>query len=132
MVFERIFLDEFSEKARVNPRLRQNYDLRNGTEDKSQRMLNAIEPGSVLPVHRHRQTSETVVIVRGSLIEIFYDDNGDEIGRFVLDSKGDLRILQVPAGCWHKSVALEPGTIIFEAKDGPYAPVDAQDIMKEK
>ena len=77
MIIDKQLLDTISSRAKANPRLRQNYDLRNSENDNSQRMLNALEPGTVMPIHRHRNTSETVVIVRGSLIERFYDEEGN-------------------------------------------------------
>lgn len=77
MIIDKQLFDSLSAQAKVNPRLRQNYDLRNSENDNSQRMLNALEPGTVMPIHRHRNSSETVVIVRGSLIERFYDVEGN-------------------------------------------------------
>lgn len=107
-----------------------NYDLRNSAEDQSQRMLNAIEPGSVIPVHRHRTTSETVVCLRGRLVEEFYD----ELGRICEDAVelfpgGENVALNVPAGQWHTVRALESGTVILECKDGPYEPLAPEDIL---
>ena len=107
-----------------------NYDLRNSSEDQSQRMLNAIEPGSVIPVHRHRTTSETVVCLRGRLVEELYD----ELGRICEDAVelspgGENVALNVPAGQWHTVRALESGTVILECKDGPYEPLAPEDIL---
>ena len=107
-----------------------NYDLRNSAEDQSQRMLNAIEPGSVIPVHRHRTTSETVVCLRGRVVEEFYDDLGRICEEAVeLFPGGENVALNVPAGQWHTVRALESGTVILECKDGPYEPLAPEDIL---
>lgn len=123
-------LDEMTEQAAASPRLRMNMDLRNSPDDQSQRMLNAILPGSVVPVHRHRSTSETVVLLRGRVDEIFYDDSGHEIARFRLDPSDGSYGLQIPAGQWHTLVALQP-SVIVEFKDGPYAPPEMGDVWEE-
>ena len=92
-------------------------DLRNGPDDLSQRMLNALEPGTVMPIHRHRQSSETVVILRGKICWIFYDDNGNETERVTLDANGDLRMLNVEIDRWHSLECLESGSVLFESKE---------------
>lgn len=120
MTIDRDFLDELSAKAKSSARLRMNHDLRTTPEDGSQRMLNALEPGTVLPIHRHDKSAETVVILRGALREIFHDENGSETATYELRAGGDILAIQVPAGQWHSLVCLEPGTVIFEAKDGRY------------
>lgn len=121
-------LDTLSAQAKANPRLRQSYDLRTTPDDKSQRMLNAVEPGTVLPIHRHRNTSETMLMVRGKLIERFYDDNGNITDEFVMEPCGQYTMVQIEAGQWHSLEVLEEGTVIFEAKDGAYAPLTEIDI----
>lgn len=123
-------LDRLSAEAKAYPRLRMNLDLRNSEPDRSQRMLNAIEPGSVLPVHRHQKTSETVMILRGKVVEEFYDDLGRMCeDSFVLSADGPLYALNIPAGQWHTLHAMEPGTVILECKDGPYEPLSPVDIL---
>ena len=117
-------------KAKESERLRMNLDLRTSENDTSQRMLNALEPGTILPVHRHRFSSETVVMVRGSLKEIFYNDNGEVTDVIVMQAGGECSALQIPAGQWHTVEVLESGTVIFEAKDGAYAPLSEEDILK--
>ena len=93
-------------------------------------MLNAIEPGSVVPVHRHRHSSETVVCLRGRLVEEFYDDLGRLCGEAVeLRPDGPTVALNIPAGQWHTVRALESGTVILECKDGPYEPMAPEDIL---
>ena len=122
-------LDELTERAKNSPRLRMNLDLRNGPEDLSQRMLNALEPGTVLPIHRHHDSSETVVIVRGKIQWVFYDENGNETERVVLDADGNPRMLNVEKDRWHSLVCLESGSVLYERKDGPYHPLEEDEIM---
>lgn len=130
MKINQLLLDKLSGQAKASPRLRMNYDLRNSSEDQSQRMLNAIEPGSMIPVHRHRTTSETVVCLRGRVVEEFYDDLGRICEEAVeLSPGGENVALNVSAGQWHTVRALESGTVILECKDGPYEPLAPKDIL---
>ena len=117
-------LDELTAQAKANPRLRQAYDLRTTPDDNSQRMLNALEPGTIMPIHCHRNTSESMVMVRGKLIERFYDDNGTLSESVILDAEGDIRAVQIERGRWHNLESLQSGTIIFEAKDGAWEPYE--------
>ena len=135
MKIDNILLDKLTAQAKESPRLRMNMDLRNSAADSSQRMLNAIEPGSVVPIHRHQTTSETVVVLRGRVVEEYYDDAGVLVESFVL---GDCHVadapmayaLNIPAGQWHTLRALESGTVILEMKDGAYEPIGAGDMME--
>ena len=129
MVITQDVLDELSAKAKVSPRLRMALDLRNSVWDGSQRMLNALEPGTVMPIHRHHDSSETVVIVRGKIQWVFYDENGNETERVVLDADGDPRMLNVEKDRWHSLVCLESGSVLYESKDGPYHPLEEDEIM---
>lgn len=130
MVINQSLLDSLTEKAKASPRLRMNLDLRNSAEDKSQRMLNAIEPGSPLPIHRHQKTSETVVCLRGRLVEEFYDElERTCTDRIELSPNGPTVALNIPAGQWHTVHSLESGTVIMEVKDGPYQPTGPEDIL---
>ena len=124
-------LDNLTEQAKASPRLRMNMDLRNSDADKSQRMLNAIEPGSVVPIHRHQKSSETVVCLRGRLVEEFYDEL-ERIctERIELSPNGPVVALNIPAGQWHTVHALESGSVILEVKDGKYEPTQDCDILK--
>ena len=122
-------LDELTAAAKASPRLRMNYDLRNSEEDGSQRMLNAIEPGSPLPVHRHRHSSETVVCLRGRLQEVFYNEAGEKTDVIELSPDGPVVALNIPIGQWHIVRVLESGTVIMECKDGPYEPLGEGDVM---
>ena len=124
-------LDNLTEQAKASPRLRMNLDLRNSAEDQSQRMLNAIEPGSPLPIHRHQKSSETVVCLRGRLVEEYYDEL-ERIctERIELSPNGPVVALNIPAGQWHTVQALESGTVILEMKNGKYEPLSDVDILK--
>ena len=123
-------LDNLNSQAKASPRLRMNVDLRNSPDDQSQRMLNAIEPGSLLPIHRHKYTSETVVCLRGRIVEEFYD----ELERICTDAiemtpGGPNFLVNVPAGPWHTVRALESGSVLLEMKDGKYEPLGPEDIL---
>lgn len=107
-----------------------NLDLRNSPEDRSQRMLNAIEPGSPLPIHRHRKISETVVCLRGRLVEEFYDELERRCTEAIeLSPNGPVVALNIPIGQWHTVRVLESGTVIMEVKDGTYEPLGEEDIL---
>lgn len=130
MVIDNKVLDELSAKAKASPRLRMNLDLRNSENDGSQRMLNAIEPGSPERIHRHRHTSETVVCLRGKVVEEFYD----ELERICTDSivlppNGPNVAVNIPAGQWHSIRAVESGSVVLAVKDGKYEPLSDADIL---
>ena len=117
-----------------SPRHRMHYDLRTQAleenwEDSSQRMLNVLMPDTVIPIHRHNDTSETVIICRGAVREEFYDSNGNLTASFILEAGGDCPGIQVPRGQYHTCVCLCPGSVIFEAKDRPYDPQTTEDIL---
>lgn len=126
MVIDQTLLDELTERAKASPRLRINLDLRNSPEDQSQWMLNAIEPGTVMPIHRHMGSSETVVCIRGHFVENFYDENG-KLTEAVDMVPGGVMV-NIPAGQWHNLESLETGTILFECKDGAYHPLTEDEI----
>ena len=122
MIISATILDTLTAQAKASPRLRMNLDLRNSPEDMSQRILNAIEPGSPLPIHRHRHSSETVVCLRGRLVEEFYDESGTRVESIDLSPNGPIVAVNIPLGQWHTVKSLESGTVIMEVKDGPYEP----------
>ena len=130
MVITQAILDNLTAQAKASPRLRMNMDLRNGPEDGSQRMLNAIEPGSPMTIHRHKFTSETVVCLRGRIVEEFYDEL-ERIctDRIELTPGGHNFLVNVPAGQWHTVRALESGSVLLECKDGKYEPLGPEDIL---
>ena len=130
MKITQVVLDDLTAKAKDSQSLRKNLDLRNSAEDQSQRMLNAIEPGSQLPIHRHQKTSETMVCLRGRSQVEFYD----ELERictdsFVIEPNGVNVAVSIPIGVWHTVHALESGTCILEMKDGKYEPLKDVDIL---
>jgi cupin fold WbuC family metalloprotein len=130
MVITQAILDDLTRRAKESPRLRMALDLRNSQEDGSQRMLNAIEPGSPLPIHRHKYTSETIVCIRGRVVEEFYD----ELERICTDAieltpGGPNFLINIPAGQWHTVRALESGSVLLEMKDGKYEPLGPEDIL---
>ena len=129
MQITQTLLDDLTAQAKASPRLRMNMDLRNSPEDQSQRMLNAIEPGSPLPIHRHMKSSETVVCLRGHLREVYYDSAGSITDTIDLFPGGPVVGLCIPIGQWHTVEVLESGTVILEVKDGPYEPLGPEDIL---
>ena len=129
MIIDSRILDALTAQAKASPRLRMNYDLRNSAADGSQRMLNAIEPGSPLPIHRHPKSSETVVCLRGRLQEVFYNDAGEETEVIELAPGSDCVALNIPIGQWHTVRVLESGTVILECKDGAYEPLQECDVL---
>ena len=129
MKIDNTLLDNLTAQAQASPRLRMNMDLRNSSADSSQRMLNAIEPGSVVPIHRHQKTSETVVVLRGCVVEEYYSSAGILEASYELAAGGPVFALNIPAGQWHTLRALESGTVILEMKDGAYEPISPVDIL---
>ena len=129
MKIDQSILDELTAQAKVSPRLRMNLDLRNSAADGSQRMLNAIEPGSPLPIHRHTKSSETVVCLRGRLQEVYYNEAGEKTEVIELSPDGPVVALNIPIGQWHTVRVLESGTVILECKDGPYEPLGEEDVL---
>lgn len=130
MIIDKKILDELTAKAKENPRLRCNLDMRNSVDDQSQRMLNALEPGTVMPIHRHVASSETVIILRGRIRWMFYDEQGRITESTELWSDGDVRMLNVEKGRWHSLECLESGSVLFEAKDGQYHPLEEDEIFQ--
>ena len=130
MKITQAILDDLTAQAKASPRLRMNMDLRNSPADGSQRMLNAIEPGSPLPIHRHMKSSETVVCLRGHLREVFYNEAGKVTEVIDLQPGGECVALCIPIGQWHGVEVLESGTVILECKDGAYEPLGTEDLLQ--
>ena len=112
MIIDKKLFDELSAQAKASSRLRQAYDLRNTPEDNSQRMLNALEPGTVMPIHRHLVSSETVTLLRGKICWHFYDDAGNKTEIVILDANGDVRCINVEKGRWHSLECMESGSVL--------------------
>ena len=128
MIITQEILDELTAKAKASERLRANLDLRNSAEDQSQRMLNALEPGTVMPIHRHKSSSETCVCIRGHFEEYFYDEQGNLTNTIDMIPGGV--VLNIEKGQWHSLKCLESETVLLEAKDGAYEPLEAEDILE--
>lgn len=129
MVVDTNLLDALTAQAKASPRLRMNFDLRNSPNDQSQRMLNSLEPGTVMPIHRHRHSSETVVVLRGKVKWVYYNDKKEVTDTFIVAPGSDLVGLSVPMGQWHSLECLETGTVILESKDGAFEPTRPEDVL---
>ena len=129
MKLDNKLFDTVLEKAVDSPRRRMHYDLRTSLEDTSQRMLNVLMSDTVIPIHRHNDTSEIVVVCRGKVREEFYDAEGNKTAEFVLEAGGECPAVQVPKGQYHTLICLEDGSVIFEAKDGAYNPRTTEDYL---
>lgn len=128
-IIDNELLDKLTEQAASNERLRKNYNLHRSLNDHVQRLLNAMEPGTEMPIHRHLHTDETYLVLKGSLKVLLYDENKKLIQTVLLDPKKGKYGVSIPASQWHSVDVLEKGTVIFEVKQGPYAPLDTKDIM---
>lgn len=113
-------------KAKDNPSSRCNHDMRNSADDHSQRMLNALEPGTVMPIHRHKSLSETRIYIRGHFEEYFYYVQGNLTDTIDMIPGGVA--LNIEKGQWHSLKCMESGTVLFEAKDGPYHPLEEDEV----
>lgn len=131
MKIDKQLMDELTSKAKSSERLRMAMDMRTSPTDNSQRMLNALEPGTIMPIHRHQKTSELMIVLRGSVRELYYDNEGKLADDFVVAAGGDIQMINIHAGQWHSLECLESGTVLFEAKDGAYAPLTAEDILEK-
>lgn len=129
MLITQSLLDTLTAQAQASPRLRQNHDLRNTPDDNSQRMLNALEPGTVLPIQRHLKSSETVVVLRGKVEWLYYDDQGQLTERILVEAGGDTYGLSVPMGQWHSLNCLMSGSVILECKDGEWEALREEEIL---
>ena len=129
-IIDNELLDKLTEQAVNNERLRKNYNLHRSLNDNVQRLLNAMEPGTVLPIHRHLHTDETYIVLKGSLNVLVYNEKKILTQTIFLDPKAGKFGVSIPAAQWHTVEILEKGTVIFEVKQGPYAPLDTKDIMQ--
>lgn len=130
MIITQATMDDLTKRAKESPRLRMALDLRDSPEDGSQRILNALEPGTPMPIHRHKHTSETVVCIRGRLIEEYYDESDKICTETVeLSPNGPIMAISIPAGQWHTVRVIESGTVIVEMKNGKYEPLGEEDIL---
>lgn len=123
-------LNEVTEAAKASPRLRMNYNYHESLDAPVQRMLNALEPGTDLPIHRHMHTDEMYVLLRGKIVVTFHDDQQRETERVLLDPSQGSYGVNIPKGKWHTLEVLESGSVILEVKEGPYAPLGEEDVLK--
>ena len=130
MLITQQLLDELTAKAKASPRLRAAYDLRTTPDDNSQRILNAVEPGTILPIHRHMASTETIVVLRGRVRQSYYDDKGNLTESFELAPMSAIVGMSVPVGQWHALESFESGSVILETKDGAYHAIIEEDILK--
>lgn len=129
-VITKSLLDEVSAEAKASPRLRMNYNFHKSLDDKCQRLLNAMEPGTEMPIHHHK-VAEMYIIIRGRLEVETFDDDGNVIERQILDPKEGKYGIQIPANTWHSLKVFEPDTVIFEVKEGPFIPHDVSGMLKQ-
>ncbi len=128
MIINNELLDKVTVEAEASPRLRMNYNLHESLEAKAQRLINVLLPGTPLPIHRHKHTAETYILLRGKMFVVFYDDLGGQIERYLLDPTQGNYGVQIPQGQWHTVEVIEPSAIL-EVKDGPYTPLQPEDIL---
>ena len=130
MILNKKLMDDLSAQAKENPRLRQAFDLRTTPNDSSQRILNAVEPGTILPIHRHRGSTETIIVLRGKVVQHYFNDAGEKTASYELAPNSAQVGMSVPLGQWHALESLEEGSVIFECKDGAYQPLSPEDILE--
>ena len=130
MLLDNKLLDKVSAKAQKSPRLRMNFNLHESLDSKVQRLFNAMEPGTCVPIQRHRNTDETMLLVRGKMKVFFYNENGEIDKTFMLSPKDGMFGVHIPKGQWHSVDVLESGTVMFEVKEGPYVPLSNKDIIE--
>ncbi|MBE6280832.1 MAG: cupin fold metalloprotein, WbuC family [Bacteroides sp.] len=131
MIIDKCLLDEVTAKAKASERLRMNHNFHDSLDAKAQRLLNALEPGTLLPIHRHPHTAETYLLLRGRIKVLFYNEQKDVTEEFDLNPLEGRYGVHIPKGQWHTLEVLESGSVIFEVKDGPYTPLAPEDLMKE-
>src|SRR5690554_791015 len=129
MLIDNNLSDQVTEEAKKSERLRTNFNLHDNLDAKAQRLLNALEPGTILPIHRHRHTAETYIVLRRSIKVIFYDDNKTIIEQHPVTPSEGVYGIHIPAGQRHTLEVMESGTVIFEVKDGPYTPLKEEEIL---
>lgn len=129
-LIDKSLLDTVTSGAKESNRLRMNYNFHDSLDAPCQRLLNALEPETIVPIHRHQHTSETYILLRGKLRMMFYNDDKEIIEETILSPDSANYGIHIPAGVWHAMEVLASGTVIFETKDGPYVPIQECDILK--
>ena len=128
-LIDETLLDEVTQQAKDNPRLRMNYNFHESLDAKAQRLLNALEPGTLLPIHRHPHTAETYLLLRGKVKVMYYNERKEVTDSMVLNPVTGIYGVHIPRNQWHTLEVLESGSVIFEVKDGPYTPLEEKDIL---
>lgn len=128
MILNTELIDQITAQAEQSPRLRMNFNLHERLDAKAQRLINVLLPGTILPIHRHRNTAETYMLLRGKMFVVFYDEMGGQIERYLLDPIIGNYGVQIPKGQWHTVEVIEPSAIL-EVKDGPYTPLAPEDTL---
>ncbi len=129
MIINTELLDKVSEQAKASPRLRMNYNFHHSLDEKCHRFLNAVEPGTEVPIHRHPTKDETFVILRGKVSVTTHNDDGSIVEDVVLCPEGGRYGVNIPKGVWHKLEAIESNSVIFECKEGPFVPHEEDGIL---
>ena len=129
MVIDEQLLNQVSAQAKASPRLRMNYNFHQSLEEKCHRFLNAVEPGTVVPIHRHPTKDETFVVLRGQVRVTTHNDDGTVIEDVVLSQESGNYGVDIPKNVWHKLESLEAGSVIFECKEGPFVPHEVDGIL---
>ena len=126
---DELLLNEVTGQAQGSPRLRMNYNFHESLDAKAQRLLNALEPGTQLPIHRHPHTAETYLLLRGKIKVLYYNDRREVTESVLINPLKGIYGVHIPANQWHTLEVLESGSVIFEVKDGPYTPLEEKDIL---
>ena len=129
MVIDENLLDNVSEQAKTSPRLRMNYNFHHSLDELCHRMLNAVEPGTEVPIHRHPTKDESFVILRGRVRSTTYNDDGTIFESVVLCAEDGVYGVNIPKGVWHKLESLEEDSVIFECKEGPFVPHEEEGVL---
>lgn len=130
MILDKELINNLITKAQASERLRMNYNLHESLEAKAQRLFNALEPGTELPIHRHLHSAETYILLRGHIDVVYYNDAGEVTNTFKLSADGNNFGIHIPKGQWH-TVVVHESSVIFEVKDGPYTPLDNTNILRK-
>ena len=129
MLLTEKLLNDLSAKAKESPRLRINFNLHEDTSDSVQRLFNAMEPGTKVPIHRHQNAAETIIVIRGKLSVSYFDSNKKETESFLLEAGSENFGVHIPKGVWHGVEVFASQTVILEVKEGPYAPLTETDTL---
>ena len=130
MIIDSKLLDEVSTQAKASSRLRMNYNFHQSLDELCQRMLNAVEPGTVVPIHRHPDKDESFVILRGKVRVTTHNDDGSIMEDVVLCQEDGIYGVDIPKNVWHKLESLEENSVIFECKEGPFIPHEEEGVLR--